>query len=139
MTSSGQETPLLCVACTQSPGKCPNQRRQLRAAKIFVVVKALGEKPKDQLRLESGRTDKKKKRRGFWHSPQSFLLFTLYQDKCKLHLLGYFLVPRGINRRKSSPQISHRSKVLAIRLSDQKFSLRDMTTIRKKRKKMTYL
>lgn len=54
-------TTVLCVAFTRSPGKGPNQRRQLCAIKIFVVLMALGEKPKDQLRLESGRTDKKKK------------------------------------------------------------------------------
>lgn len=54
-------TATLCMACTQRPGKSPNQRRQLRAAKIIVVVKAQGGKLKDQLRLESGRTEGKKK------------------------------------------------------------------------------
>lgn len=56
-------TAVLCVVFTQSPGKGPNQRRQLCAVKIFVVVKALGEKPGDQLRLESGRTFKKRKKK----------------------------------------------------------------------------
>lgn len=55
-------TAALCMACTQRPGKSPNQRRQLRAAKIIVVVKAQGRKLKDQLRLESGRTEGKKKK-----------------------------------------------------------------------------
>lgn len=101
-------TAVLCVACTWSPGKSPNQSRQLRATKIFVVVKALGKKPKDQ--LQSGRTDKK---RGSWHSPQSFLLFTLYQEKCKLHLLTSLCRVGKKNGRKNSPQISQRSKLLA--------------------------
>lgn len=44
-------------------------------------------------------------------------------------------MPRGINRRKSSPQISHRSKVLAIRLSDQKFSSEIYDDDQKEKKK----
>lgn len=54
-------TAALRVTCTERPGKSPNRRGQLPAPQSFVVVKALGEKLKDQPRLESGRTDKKKK------------------------------------------------------------------------------
>lgn len=102
-------TAVLCMACTQTPGKSPNQRRQLRAAKIIVVVKAQGRKLKDQLRLESGRTEGKTKKKS-WHSPQSFLLFKLHHEKCELHLLIYFHVVYGINRMRSEPHNSQRSK-----------------------------
>lgn len=96
------------MACTQRPGKSPNQRRQLRAAKIIVVVKAQGRKLKDQLRLESGRTEGGKKKS--WHSPQSFLLFKLHHEKCELHLLIYLHAVYGINRMRSEPHNSQRSK-----------------------------
>lgn len=98
------------------------------------MVKALGEKLKDQPRLESGRTDLKKKREDLGAPLRFFILFTLCQDKCRLHLLGHFLVPHGINRRISSLQISHRSKVVAIRLSDLKFSFMRCVTDKEKRK-----
>lgn len=44
------------MTCTERPG---NERGHLPAAKIFVVVKALGDKLKDRLRLKSVRADTK--------------------------------------------------------------------------------
>lgn len=44
------------MTCTERPG---NERGHLPAAKIFVVVKALGDKLKDWLRLKSVRADTK--------------------------------------------------------------------------------
>lgn len=59
VTSSGEETRLHYVRHARRVQVTPNQRGQLPAAKIFVVVKAFGEKLKDQPRLESGRIKNK--------------------------------------------------------------------------------
>lgn len=120
-------TAVLCVACTWSPGKSPNQSRQLRATKIFVVVKALGKKPKDQ--LQSGRTDKKED----LGTPLRVSFCSHYIKRSICYICSLCRV--GKTGRKNSPQISQRSKLLANTLSSLKSPFKDMMTIREQKKR----
>lgn len=110
-------TAALRVTYTECPGKVLTRLSSfLPAAEICVMVKALGNKLKDQLRLESRR----EKRKDLCAPLISAFSSHYVEIKSRLHLLGYSLQPHGRSGRKSSLQIFHPSKIFAIRLSDLK-------------------